>query len=99
MQESTQRFPWFQRFLGWLIVVLLLPVFTLGFIRAMIRKGSNKANLFVLSIYTVADVVLAWLMVGAALHSWWTVLPFIAAVAAAFAYNVRIMTFALKLET
>ena len=36
---------------------------------------------------------------GAALGSWWTVLPFIVAVAAAFAYNVRVMTFALKLET
>ncbi len=99
VQENTQRLPWFQRLLGWLIVVLLLPVFTLGFIRTMIRKGSNKANFFVLSVYTVADVALAWLLVGAALNSWWTVLPFILAVAAAFAYNVRIMTFALKLET
>jgi hypothetical protein len=99
VQETTRKFPWFQRFLGWLLVVLLLPVFTLGFIRAMVRKGSNRANLFVLSIYTLADVVLAWLLVGAALNSWWTVLPFILAVAAALAYNVRIMTFALKLET
>ena len=99
VQEGAQRFPWFQRFLGWLIAVLLLPVFTLGFMRAMIRKGSNGANLFVLSIYAVADVVLAWLLVGAALGSWWTVLFFIAGVGAAFAYNVRVMTFALKLET
>jgi hypothetical protein len=99
VQESTRKFPWFQRFLGWLIIVLLLPVFTIAFIRSMVRKGSNKANVFVLGIYTVADVLLAWLLVGAALNSWWTVLPFILAVAAAFAYNVRIMTFALKLET
>ena len=98
VQESTRRFPWFQRLLAWLLLVLLLPVFTLGFIRAMIRKGSNRANVFVLSIYTLADVLLAWLLVGAVLNSWWTVLPFILAVAAAFAYNVRIMTFALKLE-
>jgi hypothetical protein len=99
VQETTRSFPWFQRLLGWLILVLLLPVFTLGFIRTMIRKGCNKTNFFVLSVYTVADVVLAWLLVGAVLNSWWTVLPFIFAVAAAFAYNVRIMTFALKLET
>ena len=99
VQASTQTFPWFQRLLGWLIAVLLLPVFTIAFIRSMVRKGSNKANGFVLSIYTVTDVLLAWLLVGAALNSWWTVLPFILAVAAAFAYNVRIMTFALKLET
>jgi hypothetical protein len=99
VQASTQRFPWFQRLLGWLIVVLLLPVFTIGFIRTMIRRGSNRANFFVLSVYTVVDAVLAWLLVGAALNSWWAVLPFIVAVAAAFAYNVRIMTFALRLET
>jgi hypothetical protein len=33
------------------------------------------------------------------LSSGWTVAVFIVAVAAAFAYNVRIMTFAVKLET
>jgi len=98
VQEQARAFPWFQRLFGWLIAVLLLPVFTIGFIRTMVRKESNKANAFVLGIYTVADALLAWLLVGAALSSWFLVEVFIVAIAAAFLYNVRIMTFALRLE-
>ncbi len=98
MQEAAQSFPWFQRLFGWLIAVLLLPVFTIAFIRAMVRKGSNKSNAFVLAIYTMVDAMLAWLLVGAALNSWFPVVIFVAAVAVAFLYNIRIMTFALRLE-
>ncbi len=97
MPETTQSFPWFQRFFGWLIAVLLLPVFTISFIRTMVGKKSNKVNAFVLSVYTLANALLAWLLVGAALNSWFPVVVFIAAVAAAFFYNVRIMSFALRL--
>jgi len=98
VQEVTQGFPLFQRLFGWLIAVLLLPVFTINFIRTMVRKDSNKANAFVLGIYTVADALLAWLLVGATLSSWFTVVVFIVAVVAAFLYNVRIMAFAVRLE-
>lgn len=98
MQEASQPFPWFQRLFGWLIAVLLLPVFTIAFIRTMVRKGSNKSNAFVLSVYTLADALLAWLLVGTALDSWFPVAVFIAAVVAAFFYNIRIMTLALRLE-
>jgi hypothetical protein len=98
VQERTRGFPWFQRLLGWLLAVLLLPVFTINFMRAMVRKESNRANAFVLGIYTLADALLAWLLVGADLHSWWKITVFFLAVAGAVAYNVRIMTFAVHLE-
>ncbi len=98
IQRATRTFPWFQRFAGWLLAVLLLPVFTIGFIRAMVRKDSNRTNAFVLAVYTLADALLAWLLVGAAMGSWLAVFVFIVAVAAAFAYNIRIMAFAVRLE-
>jgi hypothetical protein len=98
-REKARAFPWFQRLFGWLLAVLLLPVFTVNFMRTMLRRQSNKANAFVLAIYTGADTLLAWLLVGAALNSWWTVIVFALTVSAAFAYNVRVMTFALRLET
>jgi len=97
-QEASRSFPWFQRLFGWLIAVLLLPVFTITFIRTMVRKGSNKSNAFVLSVYTLVDALLAWLLVGTALSSWFPVVVFIVAVMVAFLYNIRIMTFALRLE-
>lgn len=98
VEAKAKSFPWFQRLFGWLIAVLLLPVFTVSFIRAMVRKESNKVNAFVLGIYTVVDALLAFLLVGAALTSWFPVVVFILAVGVAFAYNIRIMTFAVRLE-
>jgi hypothetical protein len=98
-QEEARIFSWSQRLLGWLLAVLLLPVFTINFMRAMFHRNSNRSNAFVLAVYTLADALLAWLLVGGALSSWWTVAIFILAVAAAFAYNIRIMTFVLTLET
>jgi len=98
LRERTRAVPWFRRLLAWIIVVLLLPVFTISFIRAMVRQRSNWRNAFVLATYTVVDALLAYLLVGAALSSWWAVLVFIVAVVAALAYNVRVMTFALHLE-
>ncbi len=97
-QKAGQSFPWFRSLLGWFIAVLLLPVFTITFIRTMVSKGSNMSNAFVLCVYTLADALLAWLLVGAALNSWFPVLVFTAAVIVAFLYNIRIMTFALRLE-
>jgi len=98
VKEAARSVPWFKRLLGWLIIVLLLPVFTISFIRTMVRKESNRTNAFVLSVYTIADTLIAWLLVGASLNSWFRVFVFIIAVAIAFLYNVRVMTFALKLE-
>ncbi|MBN1506054.1 MAG: hypothetical protein JW955_04365 [Sedimentisphaerales bacterium] len=99
VQGRTRAFPWFQRLFGWLVTVLLLPVLTINFMRAMCRRKSNRANALVLALYTFVDALLAWSLVGAGLSSWWTVAVFVFAVAAAFAYNVRVMTFAVKLET
>jgi hypothetical protein len=98
LQEEAHKAGMVQRFLGWVLAVLLLPVFTISFIRAMVRKESNRANAGTLAIYTVADTVLACLMLGVGLGSWGEALLFLLFAAAAFGYNVSIMTFALRLE-
>ena len=96
--DVSQAFPWFKRLFGWAIAVLLLPVFTIGFIRATVRKESNRSNAFALGIYTVVDAMLAWLLIGGAIGSWFSVLVFVVAVAAACLYNIKIMAFAVRLE-
>lgn len=98
-QEKARTLSWSQRLFGWLLVVLLLPIFTINFMRAMLSRKSNKSNAFVLASYTLADTLLAWLLVGGGLSSWWAVVLFILAVTAASAYNIRIMTFALTLDS
>ena len=87
-----------QRFLGWVVIVLLLPMFTIGFIRSMVRRESNRVNAFTLITYTAVDTLLAYLLVGASLAGWGAILLFVAAVGLALAYNFRIMSFALSLE-
>jgi len=96
--DTSTTFPTLQRCVAWILLVLLLPVFSVGFIRAMVVRNSNATNAFVLGVYTLADALLAWLMVGATLTSWWIGLILATAIGIAFAYNVRIMTFAMKLE-
>jgi hypothetical protein len=98
VEEHVQKVGPATRLLGWLLVVLLLPVFTIQFIRAMVRKESNGANAFVLAIYTVADAILAWLMVGASFDDWLPIVGFLVAIGTALAYNIFVMTFALRLE-
>lgn len=99
VQEQMQAIKPARRFLGWVVIVLLLPVFSIAFIRAMVRKESNRVNAFTLTVYTVVDALLAYLLLGAALTGWLSVLLFIVAVGAALAYNFRVMNFALRLET
>ena len=99
VQEQMQAIKPARRFLGWVVIVLLLPVFSIAFIRAMVRKESNRVNAFTLTVYTVVDALLAYLLLGVALTGWLSVLLFIVAVGAALAYNFRVMNFALRLET
>jgi hypothetical protein len=99
IQEQTHMLSWPARLIAWAVAILLLPVFTIGFIRTMVKKESNRANAFVLGIYTFAAALLAYLIVGVDFGSWLAILLFLIAVGAALAYNVFIMTFALKLET
>lgn len=88
---------WLRRCLSWAVVVLLLPVFTIGFIKTMVSKRSNRVNAFILVIYTIVDALLAYILVGPAIGALWPLIGFTAAVAVVFLYNTQVMTFALKL--
>jgi len=99
LQERTAGIPVVQRFLGWLAVVLLLPVFTIGFIRAMVRKESNQANALVLGIYTAVAAILAFFLMGATIVTWFAALVLLTATAIALAYNASIMKYAVRLES
>jgi hypothetical protein len=96
---ASGSFPWLSRLLFWAVLVLLIPVFSIRFVRTMVRKKSNRSNAFVLTVYTLVDALVLALLIGSALTAWWAVPIFAGALAAAFAYNVQVMTFALRLET
>ena len=87
-----------KRFLAWSLIVLLLPVFTIGFIRGMVRRESNAANAVTLAIYTGVDAILAYLLLVRGLSAWGPVLAWLGAVGAASLYNLYVMSFAVRLE-
>ena len=98
VQEVVDNNPWIFKGLTWLLLALLLPVFTIQFVRTMVAKRSNRVNAFVLGIYTAADGLLAALLIGASFASAWGIAGFLLLLAGAFFYNARIMNFALSLE-
>jgi len=83
---------------AYIALVLLIPVLSIAFIRAIVKRKSNAWNAMLLSIYTGIDAMLAWVFFGLVLGSFISIVLFILSIVAAFFYNVRIMTFALKLE-
>lgn len=99
IEDGVARVGGPQRLVAWVAAVLLLPVFTVGFIRTMVRRGSNRANGMTLGLYTLIDLLLAYVLVGASFASWTAAILFLLLGAAAFAYNVLIMSHVLRLET
>lgn len=97
LDSHVSGMPWYIRFLLFVVAVLLLPVVTISFIRTMVAKKSNGINAFVLGIYTTVDLILAFFMVGGSLSSFFYVVVFLLAGVLAFLYNVKIMTFAVRL--
>lgn len=99
IEIAASAFPWYMRLLGFVLLVLILPVVTISFIRTMVAKRSNKVNAFVLGVYTVIDMILAFFMIGGTFGSFGVVFVFLVASIFAFFYNVSLMSFALRLET
>lgn len=94
----VQRSSTISRLLGWTLVVLLLPVFTIGFLRATVRRNSNRSNLGVLTLYASVATVLAVLLFGIP-SGIGSILSLLTLSFLAFCYQVWVMTFALRLES
>ena len=99
VERTASSIPWYVRFLGFLLVTLLLPVMSIGFIRTMVARRSNRINAFMLGLYTVIDAIFAFFMVGAAFSSGLCVFAFLVATVLALCYNCYLMCYALKLES
>ena len=96
--EAAAGYSWLSRCLAWVLLVLLLPVFTISFIRLAVSKKSNATNAFVLCLYTFVDAALACLLVEAALTTGFGITMLIVATLLAMAYNIRMMSYAVHLE-
>ncbi len=96
--DKASSFPWLQRLTAWVLIILLLPVFSISFIRTMVARKSNLTNAAVLGVYTLAGALSGWLLLGAALTSKLMLLIFFPALGLIFVYNIWIMTCAVRLE-
>lgn len=84
------------RFFGWLLIVLLLPVFTIHFLVVMTEKRSNRINAFVLITYTGIGAILAWILTVPNRESYASLALFGLLCLLAFWYNVQMMSFAVR---
>ena len=98
LQKPIKKFSWIKRFLAWAIFVLLLPVFTITYLRAAVRKRSNRANGFTLGLYTFVGVALAYMLLGVGFSGFWSALGLLIAIVVVLLYNVFLMSYALRLE-
>ncbi len=87
-----------QNGLVWLMVMLLLPIITIAFIRTAARKNSNSTNAFVLAVYTLLSTIAAYIIAGTGLAGIWLTILLLAAALISLAYNIKILSFAIKLE-
>lgn len=102
MQKETARYldstgsNWsnLNRLLGWCLIVLLLPIFTIKFLITMTAKRSNSVNALTLGFYTVIDIIFALILVKPESNTLGVWSYFALFCAAAFLYNVKIMTMA-----
>jgi hypothetical protein len=81
--------------LGWLLALLFLPLSAFHFVRSMVRQQSNGSNAFTLALFVTLDLLMAALLFGIHIPVW----IWLSLLAAALAYNVCVMRFALKLES
>ena len=88
-----------QRLLAWCLGILLLPIFTIQFLRTVVRRESNSANLSALTLYTAIDTVLAFLLLNITTLTLGGALILFTLIGAAGFYNLLIMSFALRLES
>lgn len=95
--EEGATHAFFQTFFSWVLLVLLLPIFTIRSICCFLCRESNRVNGTLLILYTIADTILAVLLIGLPESSLLAFLVLVMLVAMAFFYNVWIMTVALRM--
>ncbi len=52
-----------QMIAAYIVLILIIPVLSIAFIRAMVKKKSNTWNAILLSIYTGIDALLGWVFI------------------------------------
>lgn len=90
--------PFLLRLMGWLVFALLLPVFSVQFLRTMLRRQDNRVTAAMLALYTGVDALMAVLFLTGLPASWAGAAALLIPCAAAFLYNARIMSHLMKLE-
>jgi len=94
-KARSARWPGMGPLLEWLVALLLLPLVAFHFVRSMARKQNNSSNAFRLAVFLALDLLMAALLFGMQIPDWmWAALT-----VGALAYNICVMTFALKLES
>ncbi len=98
VEPENMNFKWLRQVAVWSIVICSLPVFTILFIRRLIKLNSNQVNGLTLAGYTVAGTLLACFTISSGLEGWLWLASLVTATLIAVLYNIWIMSVAVRLE-
>jgi hypothetical protein len=88
----------FWRIIIFLVVAFLLPIATISIVKRMLSHASNTRNFLMLAAYTVADFILALLLVGILMTDFWAMFLVILAMISSAVYNYVILNRIEELE-
>ena len=91
---KTPNKPGLNQLLGWILIVMLLPVFSFTFLMNVTAKRSNSANAMALGIYTLIDCLLAWILMKPQFDGIGSIAVFVLFCLGSFLYNVKMMSIA-----
>lgn len=86
------------RFILWFAFALFLPLLCIPAIKHFLEQESNAVNFAILAALTVADLAVAYVLLGLATLTWLPVLLLVGALAAGGAYNVWLCSTVEKLR-
>jgi len=82
----------------WLLAALLLPVATVNFLIAVLRRENNVANALTAGAYTLASTIVCALLMGVTLSAWWFWGVLLIAMVASGLYHLAVMSWLVRVR-
>jgi hypothetical protein len=80
----------------WAVIVMLVPLFTLGSLQGVLHKNSNSANAFALTTYTMVDALVLAVVLLPSFGFGGALIGAAVGATAAFFYNVSVMAWVVR---
>lgn len=99
LESGVESVPWFHRVALWLVFIAVLPIATIGQLRATATALDNRRTLLTLIAYVIAAIVAGLLLAGFLLGTWIGTITFLGIVVGAMVYTAFVLSRVIEIET